>query len=124
MIPPLIQEPVNKHKMAKPIERAYSRYSLEAAALLGQLIRQARIERKLTIAELAERAGISKALVQRIEQPMSPRSIGAAFEAAAIVGVRLFEADPPELSRRLAATEHTLTLLPKKVRQKTVKDDF
>jgi hypothetical protein len=51
-------------------------------------------------------------------------SIGAVFEAAAIVGVPLFEADPPDLRRRLAATGHILTLLPKKVSPKAVKDDF
>ncbi len=110
--------------MAKPTTRPYSRYSVEAATLLGQLIRQARIARKITIAELAERAGMSKALVQRIEKGDMGCSIGAVFEAGTIVGVRLFEADLPALSRHLTATTHTLTLLPKKVRPRAVRDDF
>ena len=43
--------------MSKPQNRAYSRYSLEAIALLGQMIRAGRIERKITGMELASRMG-------------------------------------------------------------------
>lgn len=112
--------------MPKPTTRAYSRYSREASRLLGQSIRQARIERRLTTEELAERAGISRGLVQRIERGGMGCAIGAVFEAAAIVGVRLFDADQPTLASRTAAAERTLTLLPKAVRAsgKAVKDDF
>ncbi|MEQ9860538.1 helix-turn-helix domain-containing protein [Pectobacterium cacticida] len=46
--------------MAKPSTRTYSRYSRDAARLLGLMIRTARIERKLTVEELAERAGVSR----------------------------------------------------------------
>ncbi|MBW1985514.1 MAG: helix-turn-helix transcriptional regulator, partial [Deltaproteobacteria bacterium] len=52
--------------MPKSITRTYSRYSLDAAALLGALIREARNERKLSAQELADRAGISRGLLQRI----------------------------------------------------------
>lgn len=54
--------------MPKSITRTYSRYSRDAVALLGGLIRSARKERKLTIQEVAERAGISRGLLQRIEK--------------------------------------------------------
>ena len=37
--------------------RTYSRYGREAVTVLGQLIRTNRIERKLSVAELAERVG-------------------------------------------------------------------
>ena len=74
--------------MPKPAIRPYSRYSRDAALLLGQLIRRARLERKITTTELAERAGLSRGLVQRIEQGDPGCAIGAVFEAAAIVGVR------------------------------------
>ena len=73
--------------MAKPATRAYSRYSREAAKMLGAAIRQNRIERHLTVAELAERADISRGLVQRIERGEMGCAIGAVFELAAIVGV-------------------------------------
>ncbi|MEP2827769.1 helix-turn-helix transcriptional regulator [Parvibaculum sp.] len=112
--------------MAKPATRSYSRYAREAAELLGLTIRNARIERGLTVAEVAERADISRGLVQRIEKGEPGSSIGAAFELAAIVGVRLFEAEPAMLTRHLAMTRDKLTLLPKAVRTgaKGVKDDF
>ena len=80
--------------MAKPAHRSYSRYAREAAELLGLMIRSARIERGITVADVAERAGISRGLVHRIEKGEMGSSIGAAFEVAAIVGLRLFEAEP------------------------------
>ena len=112
--------------MAKPQTRAYSRYAQDAVALMGDLIRRARIERKLTTQELADRAGMSRGLIQRIEKGDRGCAIGAVFEAAAIVGVRLFDADQAMLSERIAANTATLTLLPKAVRAARVKaeDDF
>lgn len=109
-------------KMAKPVNRALSRYSQSASLLLGRLIRQARIERKMTAAALAERAGISRGLVQRIEKGDPGCAIGAVFEAAAIVGVPLFNADHQStLSEALASSTKTLTLLPKAARSPKVK---
>lgn len=112
--------------MAKPDNRPYSRYSRDATHLLGRLIRRARIEQGLTAEALAERAGISRGLVQRIERGEMGCAIGAVFEAAAIVGVPLFEASPAELSSRVAETEYILRLLPQSVRasDQVVKDDF
>ena len=57
---------------------------------LGQSIRLVRIERKLTIEELGERAGLSRDFVQRIERGDMGCAIVAAFQAAAIVGIRLY----------------------------------
>lgn len=53
-------------------------------------------------------------------------SIGAVFEVAAIVGLRLFEAEPTTLDRYLSTERHKLTLLPKAVRPaaQQVKDEF
>lgn len=112
--------------MAKPSLKSYSRYASEAAELFGVAIRNARVERKLTVADVAERAGISRGLVQRIEKGEMSCSIGAAFEVAAIVGLRLFDADPTTLTRHLSMERDKLTLLPQSVRTgaKEVKDDF
>ena len=112
--------------MAKPAHRSYSRYAREATELLGLMIRNARIERNITVAEVAERAGISRGLMQRVEKGEMGSSIGAAFEAAAIVGLRLFEAEPTTLTRHLAMERDKLSLLPQSVRTGTtkVKDDF
>jgi transcriptional regulator with XRE-family HTH domain len=106
--------------------RTYSRYGREAVAVLGQLIRIARIERKLSVAALAERAGVSRDLIQRIEHGDPRCGIGAVFEAAAIVGVPLFEADRGALTARRAEHEEKLRLLPKSVHKTrtAVKDDF
>ena len=48
------------------VARAYSRQTKEAAVLLGQLIRAARIDRNLSVQALAERIGVSRDLMQRI----------------------------------------------------------
>ena len=112
--------------MSKPATRSYSRYGWEAVELLGHMICTARVEREMTIAEVAERAGVSRGLVHRIESGDMGCSIGATFEVAAIVGVRLFDAEPTTLTRYLGMARDKLTLLPKAVRQnpKAVKDDF
>jgi transcriptional regulator with XRE-family HTH domain len=108
------------------IVRTYSRHGREAVAVLGQLIRIARIERKLSVAALAERAGVSRDMIQRIEHGDPRCGIGLVFEAAAIVGVALFEEDRGRLTMRMAEQEEKLRLLPKSIRKmKTaVKDDF
>ena len=112
--------------MPKSIIRIYSQYSRDAVALLGKLIRSARKERKLTTQELAERAGISRGLLQRIEKGDLKCGIGAAFEVATIVGVKLFNAEETTLTQHIRQTEEKLALLPKSVRKtaKVVDDDF
>jgi transcriptional regulator with XRE-family HTH domain len=112
--------------MSKPITRTYSRYSRTASTLLGGLIRTARIERKLTAQHVADRAGISRGLLQRIEKGVLKCEIGAVLEVATIVGVKLFDADETTLKKHLRSTEDKLMLLPKSVREKTreLHDDF
>ena len=85
-----------------------------------------RLERKLTAQEVAARAGISRALLHRIERGDLKTSIGAAFEVATIVGVTLFEPTSLRLATRRAEIEDRLILLPKSARApgKAVKDDF
>jgi len=112
--------------MTKPINRAYSRYASEAVELLGFLIRSSRIERKMTAQALAERAAISRSLLHRIERGDPGCSIGTVFEAAAIVGVSLFESERGALGGRITDVEDRLSLLPKAARRskRAVKDDF
>ena len=112
--------------MSKSITRTYSRSSRDAAVLLGSLIREARKERKITAQELADRAGISRGLLQRIEKGNPKCEIGAVFEVAALVGVKLFDADESTLTKYLRQTRGKLALLPKSVRRKSkvVRDDF
>jgi len=112
--------------MVKPVSRPYSQYSLHALELLGQLVREARLSKALTTTDLAARAGISRALLQRIERGDPGCSIGAVFEVAAICGVPLFEQEPRRLASQVAMQREKMTLLPKAVRARVtgVKDDF
>jgi len=112
--------------MPKSITRTYSRYSRKTVALLGALIREARHERRLTAQELADRAGISRGLLQRIEKGNLKCEIGVVFEVATIVGIKLFDADMNAVDKHLDRTREKLALLPKSVRMKSkpVHDDF
>lgn len=62
--------------MAKPLHRTYSRQNLEALELLAQMIRAGRIDRKMTAQEMADRAGISRPLLRRIENADPGCAIG------------------------------------------------
>lgn len=112
--------------MSKPAGRTYSRYSLQALTLLGSLLRAARIGRKMGTQTLAERAGISRDLLHRIEKGDPRCEIGVVFELAAILGVPLFEPDLGALQRRSREVQDRLALLPKAVHASgdEVKDDF
>lgn len=106
------------------MKRSYSRYATEALKLLGHSIRASRIERRMTTGELAERIGISRPSLHRIERGDPRSAIGSVFEAAAIVGVPLFETEPSRLASDLARLEEKLVLLPKTVRKpKAALDD-
>lgn len=101
-------------------------YAKESIVLLASLIRTARIEQKISTTELSKRAGISRSLLQRIEKGDTKCSIGAVFEVATIVGVRLFDADESGLTKHIRQVEDKLALLPKSVHKKkrTVDDNF
>lgn len=112
--------------MAKSSVRSYSRYCREAITLLSSLIRAARKANGMTTQEVADRAGISRGLLQRIEKGDPKCELGATLEVAAIVGVKLFDPEAASLSEHIRQTEEKLALLPKTIR-KTVKvadDDF
>ena len=64
--------------MMKPRLRTYSRQSLEALELLAQMIRVSRIDRKMKTQEMADRAGISRPLLRRIENGDPSCAIGSA----------------------------------------------
>jgi len=76
--------------------------------------------------ELAERAGMTIPTLRRIERGDLTVSLGAAFEAAALVGVPLFNEDRAQLSIDLDRTRDRIALLPQRVRprREDVKDDF
>jgi transcriptional regulator with XRE-family HTH domain len=106
--------------------RIYSPYAEAAARLLGAEVRGARLERRWSAQELADRAGITRATLAKVERGDSSVGLGAAFEAAALVGVPLFRDDPAQLSAEVARREDRLALLPQRVRprRQPVRDDF
>ena len=106
-------------------ERVFSRPVKQAASLLGSEIRQARIERRWTVRELAERAGISTNTLQRVESGDPTVSLGIAFDVANLVGVPLFYEDPGRLAGEASRSRDRAALLPRRVRRsRQVRDDF
>ena len=107
-------------------KRVYSTYAQEAAFLIGQQIKLARKNRKWSSANLAERAGITRETLQRIENGDMKPAIGLVFEVATIVGVPLFEQDSHPLSRNIELIQSKIQLLPQRVRnpKKVVDDGF
>ncbi len=112
--------------MANAPQRTYSRQNLEALELLAQTIRAGRIDRKITTREMAVRAGISRSLLQRIEEGDPSCAIGPVFEVAVIAGVPLFGGEPDRLEMQRSALTEKLSLLPQRVRKprRVIKDDF
>jgi ribosome-binding protein aMBF1 (putative translation factor) len=108
------------------VHRPVSPYAAEAAKLLGELIRKARITRKMKTVDVTARAGISRGLLRRIENGDLGCTIGAVLEVAAIVGVQLFDAGPAAMTAALDANREVMALLPRRVRSPRleVRDDF
>lgn len=106
--------------------RSYSRVTRQALSILGKLIKAGRLERKLTAADLSERAGITRKTLRNIENGEAGSEIGIVFEVAALVGVRLFDFDERALAMHNAHLDEKLTLMPKSVRpaRQDVDDDF
>ena len=112
--------------MKKSSKRTYSAYSIDAMHLLGATIRAERKTKRMSELELAERAGIARSVVQRIEKGDMSCGVGIVFEAALIVGIPLFDADPSRLASQIKSIEDKLTLLPKAIHKKTrvINDNF
>lgn len=96
-----------------------------ALELLAGSIRAARLRRGWTIAELAERVGVSRPTIAKIERADPGVAIGTAFEAARLVGVPLFTESDRDRERYAAHKRVELELLPASARpRRAVDDDF
>ena len=88
----------------------------DALAVLGRVVRIARIEREWSVSELADRIGVSSRTIMAIEKGAPGTAIGTVLSAADLLGMRFFpEATPAELRRTRAAGESKLALLPARV---------
>ena len=103
--------------------RTYSKATQEAIKLLGLEIAAARKDRQWTQEALAERAGVSRRMVQRVEKGNLKTEIGAVFELATLLKINLFG---DERRDRLASAMEKAPLLPQRIREpnKDVNDDF
>lgn len=117
---------MDQSRMPRSKKRTYSHYCQDAVTLLGGMIRVERKKRKLTAQEIADRAGTSRGLIQRIEKGDLKCEIGVVFEVATILGIKLFDADETEMKKHHLQIEEKLTLLPKSSRRKAkpVRDEF
>jgi transcriptional regulator with XRE-family HTH domain len=108
------------------LTRIYSPYATAAAQLLGAQILQARRERRWSAQQLADRAGITRVTLGKVERGDLTVGLGVAFEVAALVGVPLFQEDRGRLSAELDRARDRLALLPQRIRtpEEPVKDDF
>lgn len=107
--------------------RTYSRVTRLVTELLGQRIRAGRKERRIPERDLAERVGISRGTLRRIERGNLRVEIGTVLEAALVVGVPLLGApDISALRTERALLNDRLALLPQRIRPKEpeVFDDF
>ncbi len=99
--------------------------AVEAAKLLGANVRLERRQRRWTVAELAERVGVTEATMLKVEHGDPGVRLGIAFEAAALVGVPLFDENRSRREVEAARVEDRLAVLPERVRQpRDVDDDF
>jgi transcriptional regulator with XRE-family HTH domain len=106
--------------------KRHSAYVRDAGRLLGEQIRLARLQRKWSQRELAQRAGITAPTLSKLENGDLSVALGTAFEVAALAGVPLFHEDRDRLSIDLDRTAARAALLPQRVRAKgrPVHDDF
>jgi transcriptional regulator with XRE-family HTH domain len=107
-------------------DAAFSPYTADAAKLLGAQIQQGRHDRRWSAEELAKRVGISRPTLSKIERGDPSVGLGAAFEAARLVGVPLFGEDRDRLRAELNRSRDRLALLPQRVRaaRNDADDDF
>jgi transcriptional regulator with XRE-family HTH domain len=99
--------------------------TLEAVKLLGAGVRLGRRRRRWTVAELAERVGVTEATMLKVEHGDPGVRLGIAFEAAALAGVPLFDEDRSRRALEAARVDDRLAVLPQRIRRPAeVDDDF
>lgn len=102
---------------------AYSPLTKQAARLLGKRIAGGRRQRHWSVGELAERVGVSRPTIAKVERGDLSVSIGTFFEAAALTGVTLFTEDGVAWQRAEREADLQLALLPKRIRRREADDD-
>lgn len=93
---------------------------------MGKQIKLGRKQNRWSEKNLADRAGISRATLRKIENGEMGCTVGLVFEVATLVGVKLFEPDSLPLSKHIEHTQDKIALLPQRIKatKKAVRDDF
>jgi transcriptional regulator with XRE-family HTH domain len=106
-------------------KRSYSPHTLKALEVMGKMINLKRKEKGYTLQGLAERAGVSRSLIQRLEKCDPGCEIGVAFEVAHLLGIELFET-PMGTTLLSECLTDKIAILPASVREKKidVRNDF
>lgn len=100
-------------------------YAHDAALLMGANVRQARINRRWTAAELGAHAGCSRHTVSAIEQGKASVAFGNVLNVCAALGIPLFVPNRAELARLTRAQMEIVRLIPGRVMpRKAPSDDF
>lgn len=96
-----------------------------ALETLGLLVSQGRRKRGWTVADLAERVGVTPKTAAKVEHGDPSVSLGVALEAAALVGIQLI-APADDLPSVRDRERDRLALLPQRVRRPPdeIDDDF
>lgn len=104
----------------------YARYTLAAVGLLGSLVRLERTNKRMTAQDFADRLGIDRSTLKRLEEGDPKVELGLAFEACAMLAIPLFDEDLRGVTVRADEASKRVALLPKKVRarQVSVDNDF
>ncbi len=97
--------------------RSYSRLTKDALSLFGSQIRLGRKSQRMSEIDFAERVGIARSTVQKIERGDPGVNIGLVFEAAIIAGVPLFVPDATSLAPQIERVSDKLALMPKSIRR-------
>jgi transcriptional regulator with XRE-family HTH domain len=96
----------------------------DALTVLGQQVRFARQDQRLTAADLAARAGVSERTVYAIERATGTVSSGNLFNVATAAGVPLFGAETEqELMSLRRVGRDRLALLPARVYHRAKESD-
>ena len=68
----------------------------------------------MPLSELAERSGVSKGSLYKIEQGNPNCEIGIVFEVASLLGISLFNQESEQIQQELLRLREKLVLLPKR----------
>ncbi len=98
----------------------------EALQILAASIRAGRLQRRWSVTELAERIGVSRPTVTKIERGDPGVAVGTTLEAAALLGIALFDEQDDVRAHYGARRRAELALLPAAARRpkRAVDDDF